>query len=216
MTAAAAVLRFFYDCIWLIVESRWWRKLCFVSPFYLVRSLLCILVCFVSMLFYLPQYYLAQNTYASQLNCGIQLVMVSVPQTQFTWLKVRRDECYPNMYVIAKIRCWFFLLFIVYSSVYMYSNFFSKFNLGQYFNPHNYISGVVWCDMKTWKKNTNFDDPRNWNTGGVKCSNDIKKFPKDMRASVFIQKNESLQELVSYQLFWIVYIRARGRVFIPL
>ena len=94
----------------------------------------------------------------------------------------------------------------------MYSNFFSKFNLGQYFNPHNYISGVVWCDMKTWKKNTNFDDPRNWNTGGVKCSNDIKKFPKDMRASVFIQKNESLQELVSYQLLWILYIRARGRV----
>ena len=123
------------------------------------------------------------------------------------------------MYVAAKIRCWFFLLFIVYSSIYMSSNFFfffSKFSLGQYFNPHNYISGVVWCDMKTWKKNTNFDDPRNWNTGGVKCSNDIKKFPKDMRASVFIQKNESLQELVSYQLFWIVYIRSRGGVFIPL
>ena len=170
------------------------------------------------MLVYLSQYYLAQNTYASQLNCGIQLIMVSVPRTQLTWLKVRRDECYSNMYVIAKIRCWFFSPFhCSFINLYVFQFlFFSKFSLGQYFNPYDYISGVVWCDMKTWKKNTNFDDPRNWNTGGVKCSNDIKKFPKDMRASVFIQKNESLQELVSYQLLWIVYIRANGRVFIPL
>lgn len=56
---------------------------------------------------------------------------------------------------------------------------------------------LVIGDVKTWTKNTNFDDLANWNGGGIACSNDRKVFPKDMVASIYIQQNDSLQELVS-------------------
>lgn len=59
------------------------------------------------------------------------------------------------------------------------------------------LLGTTVADVKTWTKNTNFDDPANWNGGGVFCSNDKKMFPKELVASIFVQKNESLQELVS-------------------
>ena len=60
--------------------------------------------------------------------------------------------------------------------------------------------GIALGDVKTWTKNTNFDDPANWNGGGIACSNDRKVFPKDLVASIFVQSNESLQELVR---FWL-------------
>ncbi|XP_067941365.1 protein amnionless-like [Watersipora subatra] len=56
--------------------------------------------------------------------------------------------------------------------------------------------GCARADQKRWTKTINYDDPDNWNGGGIFCSNDRKVFPKQLVASIFIQKNESLQELV--------------------
>lgn len=58
------------------------------------------------------------------------------------------------------------------------------------------ITGSGLADTKIWQKNTNYDDPANWNGGGVICTNDRKVFAADMVASIVIQRNESLQELV--------------------
>ena len=66
--------------------------------------------------------------------------------------------------------------------------------------------GLFGCDGRIlrWIPNTNFENPQNWRSGRLPCQNEHVRFPPRI-VSVFLQRNNSMLELVGYS-YCLCYI----------
>ncbi|XP_041354205.1 protein amnionless-like [Gigantopelta aegis] len=67
-----------------------------------------------------------------------------------------------------------------------------------------FFSGLVEGTFKKWIKDTNFENPNNWNAGRAPCGNDVVNIPDDSPV-IYVQINTTLKELILPQNSEIVF-----------